>query len=79
MKRKRYSVKQIVAAVKQHDPGTRASELGSRVEEGVSFLWMKRIVTEPVCLVFNGEAIAKRYPDDRATEPHGSKIRRVGP
>jgi len=49
------------------------------VEEGVSFLWMKRIVTELVCLVFNGEAIAKRYPDDRATEPHGSKIRRVGP
>ena len=57
------------------DAGTPAAELDAHVEEGESFLWMKPIVTEPVCLMCHGKslpeavaaAIAERYPGDRAT------------
>lgn len=57
------------------EAGTPAAELGAYVEEDESFLWMKPIVTEPVCLACHGKAvpeavaaaIAERYPGDRAT------------
>ena len=65
------------------DAGTPATELGVHGEEGESFLWMKPIVTEPVCLVCHGKAvpeavaaaIAERYPGDGATGFEAGELR----
>lgn len=57
------------------DAGTPAAALEPFASDGGDFLWMKPIVVEPPCLMCHGsdvpeavaEAIAKRYPQDRAT------------
>ncbi len=57
------------------DSGTPAAALEPFASDGGDFLWMKPIVAEPPCLMCHGsdvpeavaDAIAKRYPQDRAT------------
>jgi len=57
------------------DAGTPAAALEPFASDGGDFLWMKPILVEPPCLMCHGsdlpeavaEAIAKRYPQDRAT------------
>lgn len=57
------------------DAGTPGAALEPFASDGGDFLWMKPIVVEPPCLMCHGsdvpeavaEAIAKRYPQDRAT------------
>ena len=57
------------------DAGTPADALETFASDGGDFLWMKPIVVEPPCLMCHGsnipeavaDAIAKRYPQDRAT------------
>lgn len=57
------------------EAGAPAAALEPFASDGGDFLWMKPIVVEPACLMCHGsdipgavaEAIAKRYPQDRAT------------
>ena len=57
------------------DAGTPAAALEPFASDGGAFLWMKPILVEPPCLMCHGsdvpeavaDAIAKRYPQDRAT------------
>jgi len=60
---------------KKVEDGTPPAALEAFASDGGDFLWMKPIVLEPACLMCHGsdvpeavaEAIAKRYPQDRAT------------
>ncbi len=57
------------------EAGTPAGALEPFASDGGDFLWMKPIVVEPPCLMCHGsdvpeavaDAIAERYPQDRAT------------